>query len=476
MAKTLRKPRAKQAQRLKKENTEQVKESRVVKPAKKPTITTLSSTPSKHGMRTRARKIELSDEQQPASTPSNKSKILGDDDAYYTSLSQELKKTPKTSKSSKTSRGRNVAETPKTPPNPSNVIVWDLLDTERSFWDLIRETSSSQSSPGRSFADEDINIIMKRLNRQVAHRIDSYKVEDHGYLSSSSPGGHDPREQNPITEEEKEELQLALWPSLQHLAELTNCQPHHTDPSKCYLDQFRALFRELQDIWQVQGHNRSAPALFQLEAWKGGIVNWRSSHYTNGDERLSASVVVAHFENWRAEIPSPSPIIDYSMPDIDESDLEMQSINPRHYFHSSSPLYDRSSPYPQKGHRHVMSALYDQNRDIGFLPTPAQIRSYQSGESPSTTLPWLGLSDPGIIESGSSDPIQEAYYLGGNPNIDIYEGGNVTPPRSGDPPVYTSSQGSISSNKENDRELMAQVMEEQRREAREVELENAVWG
>ncbi|KAI4256081.1 MAG: hypothetical protein L6R42_006411 [Xanthoria sp. 1 TBL-2021] len=472
MAKSARKPKAKQVQRLKKENTERVKESRVTKPARKSPTRNILSTPSIHGMRTRAKLTMGGDEQTPSYTPANRKKPSVIDEAYYTSLSQEIQKTPKTPKSRRAPRTKSAVETPQTPPNqsPANekriniTFVWDLLATDRSFWDPIRETSSSQGSPGRSFADQDINQIMKRLNRQVAHRIDSYKVEDYGYMSSSSSSAHDPREQNPVTEEEKGELQLALFPSLQHLVELTKRQPRRIDTNLCYLDQFRALYKELQDIWQFQGHAKAAPALFQLEAWSGDILGWRSSNYTNGDERFSASVVETRFQKWRAEMPSTSPIIDYSMPDVDDSDLEMQSIDPRYYIDSSSPLHSRSSPTPQKGHRRVMSALYDRNRDIGFLPTPRQIQSYQSGEASSTTLTGLGMSDPGIIDTDSSDPIQEAYPRG-NPDIRIYEEGNVTPPQGSDPPGYTSSQGSVSSNKENDQRLMERVMEEQRLEA-----------
>ncbi|KAL8979763.1 MAG: hypothetical protein Q9205_004984 [Flavoplaca limonia] len=474
MAKSARKPKAKQGQRLKKESTEHVKDSRVTKAAKTSPTRNRPLTPSKHGMRTRARSTARSDEQQAPSTPPNKSPPSNIDDAYYTSLSQEIKKTPKTPKTRRTGRAKHAVEAPETAHNQSPVeenqtnitFVWDLFSTDRSFWDSIRETSSNQGSPERSFADQDIQQIMKRLNRQVAYRIDNYKVEDHGYMSSSSPNGHDPREQIPITEEEKGELQLALFPSLQHLVELTKSRPRRIDHNMCYLDQFRALHHDLQDIWQFQGHAKAAPVLFQLEAWKGGIVNWRSSNYSTGDERFSASLIDTYFRKWCDEMPATSPIIDYNMADIDESDLEMESIDPRHYFDSSSPLHHQASPTPQKGHRRVMSALYDKDRDIGFLPTARQIQSYQSGDASSTTLAGLGMSDPGIIDTDSSDPIQEAYQLRGTSNIRIYEEGNITPPQTNDPPEYTSSQGSVSSNKENDGRLMDQVMEEQRLENR----------
>ncbi|KAI4219645.1 MAG: hypothetical protein L6R36_008180 [Xanthoria steineri] len=472
MAKSARKPKGKQINSPGKENTERVKESRVAKPTKKSPAGNILQTPSKHGMRTRAKSAAGSDAAAPCSTPPNQTKPPVVDESYFTSLSQELLKTPKTTKSRRTRRANKAVETPQTPLNqfPDNekrldiTFVWDLLSTDRSFWDPIRETSLSQDAPARSFADLDVNEFMKRLNREVAYRIDTHKIEDHGYMSSSSPGGHEPREQIPITEEEKGELQLALFPSLQHLVELTKYQPRRTDVTLSYLDQFRALHTELQDIWRIQGHTRATPPLFQLEAWKGGIIGWRSSHFTTGDERFSAAIVDAHFQTWRVTVPSTSPIIDYSMPDIDDSDLEMQSLDPRRYINSSSPLHGHdASPTPLKPHhrRVAMSALYDKDRDMGFLPTPRQIQSYQAGEASS---PGLGMSDPGIIDFNSSDPIQEANFRGGGGgDIRIYDEGNVTPPQQGNEPRgYTSSQASASSNKENDRRLMNQVMEEQR--------------
>ncbi len=353
--------------------------------------------------------------------------------------------------------------------------VWDLLDTDRSFWDPIKETSSNQTSFGRTITGDDVKTIISRLNRQVSHQFNNYKVEGYGYMSASSFDGLDSREETPTTVEQKDELLLALWPSIQHLAELTKCQPHRLNSSTCYLEQFRALLRELQDIWQDQGHRTSAPALFQLEAWKGGISNWRSSAYTNGDERIPASIVEAQFQKWCAEMPSPpSPIIDPDMPDdVDPSDLEMQSLDPTPYFHSSRPLHAHhrrspsTSPTPQRGPHHhrrrVMSAIYDNTRDIGFLPTAAQIHAYQTGESSSTTLPGLRMSDPGIIDADPPDPIHEAYnHRHWNSDIRIFESEDVTsPPR--DDGGYGGSPGSASSDKENDARAMERVMEELRR-------------
>ncbi|KAL8671908.1 MAG: hypothetical protein Q9168_003601 [Polycauliona sp. 1 TL-2023] len=472
MAKSAKKPKAKQVQRLKKENTQRVKESRVTKPATPGK--SAPATPSKHGMRTRAKSTAKCDQQQQlCATPPSRIRSSTPDDAYYTSLSQEIKKTPKTPKSRKSSHAKKIEEAPTTPPNQTPAVekrvsissLWNLLSTDRSFWEPIRETSSSQGSPGRSFADQDITQIMKRLNRQVAHRIDYYKVEDHGFMSSSSPSGNDPREQIPTTQEEEGQLQLALFPSLQQVVELTGSEPSRISTEMCYLDQFRALNNDYQHLWQDQGYPKAAPILFQLEAWKGGILSWRSSYYTTGDERFSASLIDTHFQKWQDEVPLPrTPTWDHDMPDIDDSDLEMDMLDPRHYMNSSSPLQHRASPTPRKDHRRVMSALYDKNRDIGFLPTAEHIQSYQSGESSTTTLPGLGMSDPGIINSDSSDPMWDSiqYQNYGGSDIRIYEEGNVTPPPTSEPPGYTSSQASASSNKENDRRFMERVMEEQR--------------
>lgn len=42
-----------------------------------------------------------------------------------------------------------------------------------------------------------------------------------------------------------------------------------------------------------------------------------------------------------------------------------------------------------------MAAIYDADRDIGFLPTRSQIQAYQSGRALSTTLPSLSMADTG---------------------------------------------------------------------------------
>ncbi|KAI4243720.1 MAG: hypothetical protein L6R40_003333 [Gallowayella cf. fulva] len=487
MAKRAKTQRAKQSQRRKTEPTERVKESKVTKSTSKKLVKQIFSTPSKHGMRTRAKKGESIEENQTSpcnSTAKEPSKV---DDDYYTSLSQEIQKVPRTPRTPRTSRNRKTLKTPETPGNlqtsdsPSKreefKDLGGLLRADRSFWDLIRESDSS-GSPSRTFADDDLEKIMKRLNNQIRHKI-SNKIEDYGYLSSSSPSGHDPREQNPVTEEEEQELQLAIWPSIQHLVELTKSYPDRLDLRKNYLDQLRALRDQLQWTWQIQGHATSAPQLFQLEAWKGGIINWRSSFYTDGEDRFPASTISEHLEAWRAEMPSlPSSPYQASstMRDTDGWDLEMQSPHPRHHIDTSSPLRDRSSKLPPHGHRRVMSALYDDSRDIGFLPTPAQLQSYQAGTLSSTTLPFNSMSDPGmpIDTNSSSDPILESYYFRGNPNIRVYEGEDVEQqqsPRSDDEEWqgYSGSQASATSDKENDVQAMESAMEEQRREARRTE-------
>ncbi|KAL8811531.1 MAG: hypothetical protein Q9200_001723 [Gallowayella weberi] len=488
MAKSCKKPRAKKAQPLQKDTTKKVKESRIIKPTSKTPKQTFS-TPSKHGMKTRARqaeamKIPAKDQEQQSPCSSLKKKPQQVSDAYYTSLSQEFQKTPKRSRTSRNGRkSLKTPQTPKTPKTPkssgsvqtpvfTSKSLRDLLSPYRSFWDPIKESNSSQGSPSRAFADDDLRKIFKRLNNGIRYQMTN-KVENYGFLLSSSPSGHDPREEAPVTDDEVAELQVALWPSIQQLVELTKRYPHHSDTKKCYLDQFRALHNQLQYTWQLQNPLSSAPTLFQLEPWKGGIVNWRSSTYCNGDDRFAASIVLNHLEIWRAEIPSPSSPLLYPklhLPDIDESDLEMSPLPRRPPYHtdtdpSSSPLPDRSSP--QYGHRRIMSALYDRDRDIGFRPTAAQIQAYQAGDPSTTALPFASMSEDGLPIDSSSDPWTEYHHIQHTrTRIPIFDSENITSAADDDAGWigYTGSQGSVSSNKENDVQAMERVMEALRRE------------
>ncbi|KAL8805660.1 MAG: hypothetical protein Q9182_001804 [Xanthomendoza sp. 2 TL-2023] len=480
MAKSCKKPRAKKATPLKKDTTNKVKKSRIIKATSKTPPNQTCSTPSKHGMTTRANKTEAKktqtkSEQQTSPCSFSKNKARQVDDAYYTSLSLVFQTKPKTPR---TSRKRKSLKTPETPKSSVSVQtpvstskqkktrpLRDFFSTNRSFWDPIKESESNQEPLTMMFADDDLGKIMKRLNNQLGHQMNN-KIENYGYLSSSSPSAHDPREQDPVTDEEVAELQLALWPSLQQLVELTKRQPRHSDQKKCYLDQFRALHNHLQSLWHLQSPLRSAPILFQLEPWKGGIVNWRSSTYTNGDDRIPASIVSTHLETWRAETPSPPSYPTLHIPDIDDSDLEMQSLPP-----SSSDLPTHSSPaaLPHHNHRRVMSALYDRNRDIGFLPTAAQLRAYQAGDLSSTTLPINSMSDSGggIPVDSSSDPFSDfrSTYIPPRTRIPIFESENAGRSDDDDGWVgYTASQGSVTSDKENDVHAMEAVMEAQRRE------------
>ncbi|KAL8812782.1 MAG: hypothetical protein Q9223_007205 [Gallowayella weberi] len=169
-------------------------------------------------------------------TSSNKKSPQQVSDAYYTSLSQEFQKTPKTSR---TSRNRKSLKTPvftsksneakshrrdieanKPPtsepkkiendglspspndriPTPASKPISEgshtnaaakpledaLLTLYCSFWGLIKESQSSQGSPSREYADDDISKIMKRLNNQIDHQMNN-KVEIYGYNTDERP-------------------------------------------------------------------------------------------------------------------------------------------------------------------------------------------------------------------------------------------------------------------------------------------------
>ncbi|KAL8812755.1 MAG: hypothetical protein Q9200_000795 [Gallowayella weberi] len=61
-----------------------------------------------------------------------------------------------------------------------------LLTLYCSFWGLIKESQSSQGSPSREYADDDISKIMKRLNNQIDHQMNN-KVEIYGYNTDKRP-------------------------------------------------------------------------------------------------------------------------------------------------------------------------------------------------------------------------------------------------------------------------------------------------
>ncbi|KAL8715647.1 MAG: hypothetical protein Q9225_006349, partial [Loekoesia sp. 1 TL-2023] len=364
MAKGLTTPRAKRGQRTKSSASTKPKPGRVTKPKKR---TSGKGTPvkvKKHGMKTRARAQQLSQ-------------------SFDALRDSQSVKYPQT------------LSTLKTPEIRANLrpksSLREALSLTRSFWAPIKDSTHDPHSFGtNNSGDDDINTIMNRLNRQVSNQIDSYKYENFGFLSSSQ-SGYDPRETIPINEEEVEDLQMAIWPTLQHIVELTNFRPLFPHSKACYLTQLRHVRQQLCDTWQIKGFPGNPPSPFQLEAWSGGITNWRTSYYTNGEDRFPASLIETHIEAWRSGIPSTPAAIDTiiasgSSNNNKHSDPEI--FHARHEFN-----HNNTSPTPS---RRVLSALYDSTRDTGFLPTASHIRAYQSGTVPTTTLLSLSMRDTGI--------------------------------------------------------------------------------
>ncbi|KAL8737606.1 MAG: hypothetical protein Q9181_001507 [Wetmoreana brouardii] len=357
------------------------------------------------------------------------------------------------------------AQTPTTPQSAQQrkpaTSIWNLITTDRSFWDIIKASATNQNPfTNRSFGDDDIEAIMNRLNNSINNQIQSYKIENHGYMSSSSPAAHDPREIEPFTIGETEHLQRAIWPTVQHVVELTGCRVRLPDEDQDYLTQLRAIRDQLTVAWQILGRPGNAPSPFQLEAWTGGIRNWRSSFYTNGEQRFAASVVQTQIEAWRSEMPSPqASFADHQIPDDDEPPT------------ITSPFVD-STPF-QPSHRRALSAMYDQHRDNGFLPTAGQIQAYQSGTL--TALGNLSMSDHGIAYPSDGSYFDEELFQPRRKSpFRIHE--NTTPPSlSSDAPFLRGSrEGSQESDKENgERTAEAFFAAERRREGealRELEV------
>ncbi|KAL9014630.1 MAG: hypothetical protein Q9173_000723 [Seirophora scorigena] len=364
MAKRLRTNRSRRGQRSKSPTLEKPKRNKVVKPKIKPTIK--AGTP-RHGMKTRARMTEV-----------------------YNQLDHYQKHNLSSS-----------PQTPRTPPLPRSTqskrrtSIWAALSTTRSFWATVKDAEAS--SAASSFDSTNIAHIARRISASISTQLDSYKYEDYGFFSSSSPTGHDPRDLVPSTADEVAELNAAVWPTLQHVLELTagQCIMRLPNPNSSYLDQIRHMRRQLRDAWQDLGKPNNAPSPFQLESWSGGIARWRESTYTDGSSRFSADAVGTQLELWIASIP-PSPNDDAAMSDRDDDDISSPEIfSARHEWNDNamSPTLGAST------RRGPMSAIYDRDRDVGFLPTAAQIHAYQAGTAASTTLPSLSVADTaGVID------------------------------------------------------------------------------
>ncbi|KAL8926732.1 MAG: hypothetical protein Q9208_002806 [Pyrenodesmia sp. 3 TL-2023] len=388
-AKRPKTPRRKRAQRQKSPTVAKHKPAKVAKTTKKATPNSATLNTPRHSMRTRARAAEVYDQCERYQK-------------HHISSSPPLSpKTPPATASIKSKRP---------------VALWDALSTSRSFWNTVQEAAAT--SRESSYDNTNIDHIMSRLNSSISNQFDSYKYENFGFLSSS-PSGYDPRELHPNTDEETSELQLAIWPTVQHIQELTKAAIHVPNPKVSYLDQIREVRRQLRDTWQNQGHPNNAPSPFQLKAWTGGICNvsnfpsspafretqqsltgrantdsqihqWRTSTYTDGTARFSATLVDTQLEIWRVQLPSPTLNDPSKITNDSDDDISSPEI-----FRASAEWNDNNTSPTPTHRRRPMSAIYDSERDIGFLPTRSQIQVYQSGRALSTTLPSLSMADTG---------------------------------------------------------------------------------
>ncbi|KAL8705113.1 MAG: hypothetical protein Q9201_001758 [Fulgogasparrea decipioides] len=408
-AKASHTPRRKRTQRIRSPTSGRFKSSRVTKAIKSSSIKKTSRAISENEKRVRARTrrlIQLKD--------------LKRDEGPEDSAIKDL-------------------QTPSTPQlgqlRKRDSSIWNLITGDRSFWDIVKASATNQNPfTNRSFADDDVEVIINRLNNSINNQIQSYKVENHGYMSSSSPATDDPREIEPLTIGETEDLQRAIWPTVQHVVELTGCRVRLPDEDKDYLTQLRGVRDQLTVAWQVLGRPGNAPSLFQLEAWTGGIRNWHSSFYTNGEQRFAASVVEAQIEAWRSEMPS---LQDTSIADQLPDNEEVPPI--------ASPFVESTPSQP--GHRRALFATYDQHCDNGFLPTAAQIQTYQY--STFTTLGNISMSDHGIGYPSDGSYFDEGIFQPRRRSrFRIHE--NITPPTGSDRPFLPGTrEGSQESDKEN---------------------------
>lgn len=375
-------------------------------------------------------------------------------------------------------RSPSAPQTPKTPDKTKpkqTESIWTSLSIDRSFWDAVKESSAQKHDPidEKTFDNTNIDDIMSRLNNSISNQFASYKYENFGFLSSS-PSGFDPREAQPITDEETEDLQLAIWPTIQHVIELT--KHHHIrlpNPKASYLDQVRHVRETLRDTWQDLSLPGNAPPPFQLEAWTGGISNWRSSTYTDGDARIPASAVETQLEIWRAEEAVPKTPTMSNDDDSDISDPEILVAGPEFNHLETSPTVGLSNR--RRRRRSPMAALYDSNRDVGFLPIAPQIHAYQSGTTASTTVfPTLSMTDTGLLDDTPELPFPSR--RGSRQVVPIFEDNSTSPPSSDAAShQFTHDDTMEDSDKENDpRVFLRQQREERDREETPSSSQNAI--
>ncbi|KAI4141670.1 MAG: hypothetical protein LQ341_003453, partial [Variospora aurantia] len=222
MARRMKTPRRKQAQRVKSPTLEKPKANKVVKPTtKRLNKDSILKTPG-HGVKTRARATKVRNQ-------------LGQYQKHNNlSSSPQTPKTPRLLSSAR-SKGKSS--------------IWSALSTTRSFWTTVKEAAEVEaySSAASSFDSTNIVHIARRLSASVSAQLDSYKYENYGFFSSSSPSGHDPRDLIPQTDDEVQDVKVAVWPTVQHVLELTHQPIRLPSPKGSYLDQIRHIRLQLRN-------------------------------------------------------------------------------------------------------------------------------------------------------------------------------------------------------------------------------------
>ncbi|KAL8812753.1 MAG: hypothetical protein Q9200_000793 [Gallowayella weberi] len=122
---------------------------------------------------------------------------------------------------------RRLDPPPVSTPDIKETGAWENVFTNKSLIEMSDAAKSKKRSDDGRFKQSLVGLghllLLPAVGAWLAEQHN--KVENYGYVSSSSPSGHDPREEVPVTDEEVAELQVALWPSIQQLVELTKRYP-----------------------------------------------------------------------------------------------------------------------------------------------------------------------------------------------------------------------------------------------------------
>ncbi|KAL8667702.1 MAG: hypothetical protein Q9202_000557 [Teloschistes flavicans] len=284
---------------------------------------------------------------------------------------------------------RSAPELPDTPDTAEKAekakSLWSLTTPNRSFWDAITSSAQAQEPlTSSSFGDDNLDAIMNRMNNSISSQLDISLTEGSNHFSSSPRSHTDPRDLLPISSAEEEDLRLAIWPTVQHMVELTSSRLHIPNPQKDYLTQLRGLLSHFTTTWQLCGHLGSPPTAFSLEAWTGPIANWRTSYYTNGDQRFPASLILSHLEPWLSSTsPSrhASPFLLEGPPSPTAENLPIARSQARR-------------------RRPALATIYDGQPNFGLPPSAAQIATYQSTNPSSSAKSFiLPVSNPPGLSS-----------------------------------------------------------------------------